>query len=159
MRKGPEDTMSNAALTDHVRIHINREPHDSPNPILGEALYVLGQIPERWALFREVEGDHEDELIERHTLDVVLKQDEHFYSAKGVEVIVNGKRKVVYTPKLTFDQVVLLAFNPPPHGDGVQITVQYTRGPEHKPTGTLIEGQSVKTHDGMEFDVTATNRS
>jgi hypothetical protein len=41
----------------------------------------------------------------------------------------------------------------------VQFTVQYTRGPETKPTGTLIEGQSVKVRNGMEFDVTSTNRS
>jgi len=74
-------------------------------------------------------------------------------------VIVNGRRKEVHTKRLTFDEVVALAFNPPPHGDGVQITVQYTRGPEPKPTGTLVEGQSVKVRDGMEFDVTATNRS
>jgi hypothetical protein len=74
-------------------------------------------------------------------------------------VIVNGRRKEVHTDRLTFDEVVRLAFDPPPHGDGVQITVQYTRGPEHKPSGTLIEGQSVKVRDGMEFDVTATNRS
>lgn len=74
-------------------------------------------------------------------------------------VIVNGRRKEVHTDRLTFDEVVRLAFDPPPHGDGVQITVQYTRGPEHKPSSTLIEGQSVKVRDGMEFDVTATNRS
>jgi Multiubiquitin len=74
-------------------------------------------------------------------------------------VVVNGRRKKVHTNRLTFDEVVRLAFDPPPHGDGVQITVQYTRGPEHKPSGTLVEGQSVKVRDGMEFDVTATNRS
>ena len=74
-------------------------------------------------------------------------------------IVVNGRRKEVGTNRLTFDEVVRLAFDPPPHGDGVQITVQYTRGPEHKPSGTLVEGQSVKVRDGMEFNVTATNRS
>ena len=74
-------------------------------------------------------------------------------------VVVNGRRKEVHTNRLTFDEVVGLAFDPPPYGDGVQITVQYTRGPERKPSGTLVEGQSVKVRDGMEFDVTATNRS
>ena len=55
--------------------------------------------------------------------------------------------------------VVRLAFENPPTGDGVQITVQYTRGDGHKPSGTLVAGQSVKVKDGMVFDVTATNRS
>ena len=39
-------------------------------------------------------------------------------------VVVNGRRKEVHTARLTFDEVVALAFNPPPHGDGVQITIQ-----------------------------------
>jgi len=60
---------------------------------------------------------------------------------------------------ITFDQVVALAFPNPPTGDGVQFTVQFTRGEGNKPTGTLVEGQSVKVKDGMEFDVTSTNRS
>lgn len=74
-------------------------------------------------------------------------------------VVVNGRRKEVEGSKLTYELVVVLAFNPPPSGPDVQITVQYTHGPEHKPTGTLVEGQSVKIRDGMVFDVTATNRS
>jgi hypothetical protein len=80
--------------------------------------------------------------------------------AKAVTIIVNGRAKMV--PKdeeITFDQVVALAFPNPPTGDGVQFTVQYTRGPGNKPTGTLVEGQSIKVKDGMEFDVTPTNRS
>src|SRR5579859_1448891 len=52
-------------------------------------------------------------------------------------VVVNGRRKEVEGNKLTYEQVVVLAFNPPPSGPDVQITVQYTHGPEHKPTGTL----------------------
>jgi hypothetical protein len=74
-------------------------------------------------------------------------------------VVVNGRRREVKGEKLTYEEVVLLAFTPPPSGPDVQITVQYTHGPEHKPTGALIEGQSVKIRDGMVFDVTATNRS
>jgi hypothetical protein len=61
--------------------------------------------------------------------------------------------------EITFDRVVALAFPNPPTGDGVQFTVQYTRGQGNKPAGTLVEGQSIKVKDGMEFDVTPTNRS
>jgi Multiubiquitin len=80
--------------------------------------------------------------------------------AKTVTIIVNGRAKTVpKNEEITFDQVVALAFPNPPAGDGVQFTIQYTRGQGHKPTGTLVEGQSVKVKDGMEFDVTPTNRS
>lgn len=79
---------------------------------------------------------------------------------KSVTIIVNGRRKPV--PKnddLTFAEVVALAFENPPTGDGVQFTIQYTRGHGNKPAGSLVEGQSVKPKEGMEFDVTPTNRS
>lgn len=80
--------------------------------------------------------------------------------AKTVTIIVNGKAKTV--PKnddISFEELIALAFPNPPTGDGVQFTIQYTRGHGNKPAGTLVEGQSVKVKDGMEFDVTSTNRS
>ena len=52
-----------------------------------------------------------------------------------------------------------MAFETPPSGDGVQFSVTYTKGHGDKPKGILVEGQSVKAKEGMEFDVTATNRS
>ena len=80
--------------------------------------------------------------------------------AHTVTIIVNGRPKTVpKNEELSFNQVVAFAFPNPPTGDGVQFTVQYTRGHGHKPAGTLVEGQSVKVKDGMEFDVTPTNRS
>jgi hypothetical protein len=78
----------------------------------------------------------------------------------GVTIIINGRPKSVQKNEdLTFEEVVALAFPNPPVGKGVQFTVQYTRGHGNKPTGTLVENQSVKVKEGMEFDVTPTNRS
>jgi hypothetical protein len=74
-------------------------------------------------------------------------------------IVINGRQKEVHKNHLTYEEVVLLAFPSPVTGTAPQFTVQYTRGPEKNPTGTLIEGQSVKIKDGMEFDVTQTNRS
>jgi hypothetical protein len=84
----------------------------------------------------------------------------HKKEENTVTIIVNGRQKS--WPKherITYDQVINLAFDNPPAGDGIQISVQYTRGEGHKPSGTLVEGQSVEVKDGMVFDVTATNRS
>lgn len=79
---------------------------------------------------------------------------------KTVSIIVNGRPKEVdKNADLTYEQIVALAFPNPPTGQNVQFTVQYTRGQGNKPSGVLIEGQSVKVKDGMVFDVTATNRS
>jgi hypothetical protein len=78
---------------------------------------------------------------------------------KEVTVIFNGRPKTIAKEQLSFEDVIKLSFETPPSGDGVQFTVQYTRGHGNKPTGTLLEGESVKVKDGMEFDVTPTNRS
>ena len=82
------------------------------------------------------------------------------HEPKTVTIIVNGRqRTVTKNEDLSFDAIVALGFDTPPTGDGVQFTIQYTRGQGDKPAGALVEGQSVKVKDGMEFDVTPTNRS
>ena len=48
-----------------VRIHLDRQAHESPNPTTGEALYALGAVPEHHELFREASGDREDEPVPR----------------------------------------------------------------------------------------------
>lgn len=74
-------------------------------------------------------------------------------------IFINGKRKTTTKSSLTFEELIALAFENPPTGDGVQFTIQFTRGPETNPSGTLLEGQSVIIKNGIEFDVTPTNRS
>jgi hypothetical protein len=65
-----------------TRIHIDRKSYDSPDPTTGVGLYTLGQVPAGYELFREVQGNKEDELIANNNDKVDLKQDEHFYSAQ-----------------------------------------------------------------------------
>lgn len=105
--------------------------------------------------------DHPDRIIAPDDL-VDLDRDgvEHLITRpRVVTVIANGRRKTVTARELSFEQIVALTFENPPTGEGVQFTVQYTRGPEANPMGTLLEGQTVKIKNGMEFDVTSTNRS
>lgn len=79
---------------------------------------------------------------------------------KDVAVYFNGRPKQLdKNSEITFNDAVAYAFVQPPGGDNLQFTVQYTKGHSDKPKGSLVEGQSVKAKDGMEFDVTATNRS
>ena len=78
---------------------------------------------------------------------------------KRVTIYINGTPKVVPKERLTFEEVVALSFDNPPTGDGIQFTVQYSRGHSNNSKGSLVEGQSVQVKEGMEFDVTSTNRS
>lgn len=88
-----------------------------------------------------------------------IEQEDKHKDHKEIIIVVNGIAKTSQNEHLTFEEVVTLAFDNPPTGDGVQFTVQYSRGHSDKPKGTLVEGQSVQVKEGMEFDVTPTNRS
>ena len=142
-----------------VRIHIDHEPYQSPNPISGKALYALGDIKEHLELFKEVDGDHEDELIDRNAHHVALTQDDHFYSQRAFDIFVNTVDKAVTKRRLTFDDLVRIEFGVAPQGPNIKITIDYSNGPPANPKGSLRKGQSVRIRNGMEFDVSATDRS
>lgn len=81
---------------------------------------------------------------------------EHGHSGQFT-IIVNGRERKVTESELSFDDLVKLAFGDnPPSGPNVVITVTYkSRGKE----GTLLPGGSVDIHNGMIFNVKATDKS
>lgn len=64
-------------------IVIDRNRLLSPFETTGEALYVLGKVPDTYTLFREVSGPQEDEPILRDKTPVQVHEDEKFYSSPG----------------------------------------------------------------------------
>lgn len=74
-------------------------------------------------------------------------------------IIVNGKRRRVTAPSLTFSELVALAFDSPPSGENICFTITYRNGPCSNPQGSLVEGQTVFITEGMVFNVTATDKS
>jgi len=142
-----------------VRIHIDREVYESPTPTIGEALYELAHIPAHRELFHEVGGDHEDPLVPRDATVIRLKPDDHFYSQKTVTILVNGEAFEETETRISFEQVVKLAYPVPPSGTCIEFTVTYRNGPPANPKGTLTAGHSVKIKNRMIFDVTPTDRS
>ena len=122
-----------------VRIHIDQQPYESPNPTAGEALYKLGHVPAGFELFREVTGDKEDPEVPGGPEPVHLREDEHFHSVperhREFAIIVNGRKKVVHKKDLTFNDIVSLAFNPVPVGPNIMFTITYRHGPHANPEG------------------------
>ena len=144
-----------------VRIHIDQKRYESPNPTTGHALYILGAVPAGLELYREVSGDREDEPIENGPETIHLKEDEHFHSGppKTYTIYVNGEQKVVVTKRVSFAEIVKLAFPVPPTGQNILYTVSYEDGPRENPQGSMKEGETVKVKNGMIFNVTATDKS
>jgi hypothetical protein len=141
-----------------VRIHIDRVAYESPNPSTGEALYALADIPKHEKLYREMEGDAEDERVPRDETVVHLTVDEHFYSQKVLEILVNGDDHEIDTKEISYARVVELYL-----GSGGkpsnEYLVKYSHGPAENPSGTLAPGQKVRVKDGMRFRVAGTGES
>src|SRR5450631_558817 len=155
--------MENQEHRHNVRVHIDQKPYESPNPTTGEALYKLGHIQPGYDLFREVKGDKEDPIVENDDEPVHLREDEHLHSGPAQPrkciIIVRGQKKSVTTKKVTFDEIVKLAFPTPLEGANILYTVSYEDGPRINPQGSLKEGQSVFVKNWMIFNVTATDKS
>lgn len=73
-----------------------------------------------------------------------------------VTIIVNTKSHPWAEKKISFEQVIKLAF-PDQSYDPAGTLVEYSRG--HGPDKSLHSGESVEVKDGMVFDVEPANRS
>lgn len=67
-------------------------------------------------------------------------------------IYINGLLITVTDDELTYDEIRQLT----PQLVGDNPTIQYTRGVSEKPSGTVIQGQSVQLKDGMVIDVAFT---
>ncbi|HLE57002.1 MAG TPA: multiubiquitin domain-containing protein, partial [Rhodothermia bacterium] len=112
-------------------------------------------------LLRDLEDDREDTFIPRDDTAIYVVHDEHFYTrrAKDITLIVNLEEKSWDKKRISYEEVTLLAFGPPPPGIVITYTVEFENGPRSNPEGSLTPGKSVKVREGMVFSVTETGRS
>lgn len=135
------------------------------NLITGLTLKKLAGIdPASHEVWLENRGHGDDRLIaDKETVDLSEEGLERFFTLDGhskeIEVFVNGRKKVVTTPKVSFSEIVALAFDPIPTGPMIIFTITYRHGPHANPEGNLLEGQTVKVKNGMVFNVTYTDKS
>ena len=79
---------------------------------------------------------------------------------KTCNIIVNGVRHEVKDKKLSFEEIVKLAFGQYDAADNVAYTVTYSyKKGHHNDKGILVAGDSVKVKEGMVLNVTKTTRS
>jgi Multiubiquitin len=76
---------------------------------------------------------------------------------KSYNVVVNGRPRVVQSHKLSYDEVVRLAYPDATREESILYTVSYAN--PHGRDGTLVQGQEVTVKEGMVFNVVKTNRS
>lgn len=76
---------------------------------------------------------------------------------KTIIIIVNGRQREFVGQRISYIQVVQLAFPNDQPDANIEYTVAYAN--THGKDGTLVDGQDVKVKEGMIFNVTKTNRS
>jgi len=78
---------------------------------------------------------------------------------KEVTIIVNTREKTWNEKKISYEEVIILAFGSYSDDPNIVYTVTFTKGEKPKHEGSLMKGESVKVKDGMIFNVTQTNKS
>ncbi|GAB6152877.1 hypothetical protein JCM17380_16270 [Desulfosporosinus burensis] len=77
---------------------------------------------------------------------------------KVYSIIVNAREKTVEAHKLTFEDVVILAYNEVSTDPNVTYSVSYSRG-QSPETGSMVKGATVTLKQGMIFNVSKTDKS
>lgn len=88
-----------------------------------------------------------------------MKEDDLKKENKKIIILVNGEEKEVEKERISYQEVIILAFGNYDSSEGTTYTITYFRGENHKPNGVLVKGQEIMVKKGMKFNVSKTNRS
>lgn len=129
--------------------------------ITGAEIRRLGNIPHDDEIFLAVKKPWEDEPIpEDKQVNLARPEIEHFYSkAKEVIIMVNGTPHKWTKEKISFKEVIVLAFGQYIDKPTMVYTVAYEDGPKQNPEGSMFVGQEVFVKHKMIFNATATDKS
>ena len=76
-----------------------------------------------------------------------------------ITIFVNGEEKIVKKDKISYEEVIELAFEHYEDDESINYTIVYFKGNNNKPNGFLLKGQAVMVKKGMRINVTRTNKS
>ncbi len=146
-----------------LHLTINGDRHEwSQQYITGAEIRKLGKIPNEDDIFLKIKDPWKDELISDTTeVDLARPGLEHFFSKLKfpITIIVNARAKEWEDEKISYEQVVRLAFDNYVENEATAFTVTYDRGPRQNQEGTMVKGDHVFVKNKMNFIVSLTNRS
>lgn len=160
-----EYACSGKPLPKHVKyylIKIDDEKFRVQSPITAKEIMLIADLnPDDYRLEQIFRDKHVIPLNLDQLVDLREAGVERFVSVldQSVSIIVNARQKQVCQSRLSFGDLVRLAFSNPPTGNNVCFTITFENGPRKKPEGSLVEGNTIKVKTGMIFDVTATDKS
>lgn len=131
--------------------------------ITGNEIREIAQIDPKQELFLSIRGPWTDEEIFGDTrVNLARPEIEHFYSKdkdRQTIIIVNGKEKPWEKTIISFEEVVILAFEHINSNPDICYTVTYDKGPRENREGMMVKGDQVHVKNKMIFNATATDKS
>ncbi|MBN9379885.1 MAG: multiubiquitin domain-containing protein [Chitinophagaceae bacterium] len=126
-----------------------------------EQIRELGKIAQDHEIFLEIARPGEDELVTAgKPINVALRGTEHFHDRpREIIIIVNGTPKKWDKDKITFREVIILAFDIYIDRPTMVYTVAYEDGPHQNPEGSMVRDSVVFVKNKMIFHATATDKS
>jgi hypothetical protein len=88
-----------------------------------------------------------------------MNPNEEKHEQKSVTIIVNGRPKEWSEKKISFTQVVVLAFGTYENNDQIIYTMTYKANDHSNHGETMVLGDEVNVHPGMVFNVSRTDKS
>jgi hypothetical protein len=131
--------------------------------ITGQQVRELSGIEKGDELFLRTSNSRIDQLIDDDDkIDLLQSGIEEFYSEKQkktITLIISGVSKAWDKEKISFKEVIMLAYGSYEDSPTMVYTVAYEDGPKQNPEGSMIKGSEVYTKNKMIFHATATNQS
>ena len=129
--------------------------------IIGAEIRRLGHIAQDEEISLAVKKPWEDEPIpDDMQVNLARPEIEHFYSkAKEVIIIINGTPHKWTKEKISFKEVIVLAFGQYIDKPTMVYTVAYEDGPRQNPEGSMFVGKEVFVKHKMIFNASATDKS
>lgn len=157
-KKNPQGEHGNRVL----ELTINGKKYEwNQQYITGAEIRRLGRIAKDEEIFLAVKKPWEDEPIpDDKSVNLARPEIEHFYSkAKEVIIVVNGTPHKWTKEKISFKEVIVLAFGQYIDKPTMVYTVAYEDGPRENPEGSMFVGQEVFVKHKMIFNASQTDKS
>lgn len=145
-----------------LELTINGKKHEwNQQYIIGAEIRRLGNIPPYDEIFLAVKKPWEDEPIpDDKQVNLARPEIEHFYSkVKEVVIVINGTPHKWIKEKISFKEVIILAFGKYIDKPTMVYTVAYEDGPKQNVEGSMFAKQEVYVKPKMIFNASATDKS
>lgn len=159
-RPGIEEFYSTAKLV----FTVNGISYQWPDQfITGKQIREVAGIDADDQIYLDNDRPYKDNLIlDDEEVDLARPTIEHFYTVPvgfEVTILVSGTPHKWEKGKISFREVIELAYGSYDENPNVTYTVTYEDGPKQNPEGSMIKGAVVFVKNKMIFNATATDKS